>query len=138
MTVPPTLQFHSLIRVTLPMRGTGGSMLRVAVCVALLISGCALDPPPASRIVVKERVVEVNRPCPTDDQLRDAAVVASQDTYRRSPSVIGTCPCPDFKASDGSRCGRRAAKGWVYCAREDVPAPVVQEMKDKIKGCTRG
>ena len=111
-------------------------MLRAIVCVAVIACGCALDPAPkprASRVVVKERVA-----CPTDDQIRDAAVVASQDTYKKSPGVIGSCPCPDFKASDGSRCGRRAAKGWVYCTREDVPASVVQSMKDKIEGCTKG
>ena len=79
--------------------------------------------------MVKERI------CPADDQIRDAAVVASQDTYRKAPSVIGSCPCPDFKANDGSRCGRRAAKGWVYCDRGDVPADIVQAMKDKLPSC---
>jgi hypothetical protein len=115
-------------------------MLRVLVCFALLVSACAFDPPPKpmTRMVVKERLVEINRSCPTDDQIRDAAVVASQDTYGKSPGVVGSCPCPDFKAKDGSRCGGRAARGWVYCVREDVPSSVVQAMNDKIQGCSKG
>jgi hypothetical protein len=110
-------------------------MLRVLVCVVLLQSGCAFDPLPRTitRTPVKERVVD--RACPTDDQIKDAAVVASQDTYRKSPGVIGSCPCPDFTASDGSRCGRRAAKGWVYCSRDDVPPTIVQAMKAKLASC---
>jgi hypothetical protein len=107
----------------------GDVMLRVSICVALLLTGCAFD---------SKRVVEMNRSCPTDDQIRDAAIVASQDTYKKSPSIIGTCPCPNFTIRDGTACGARAAKGWVYCSRNDVPLSVVRAMKAKIQGCATG
>jgi hypothetical protein len=87
-------------------------MLRVSIRVALLLTGCAFD---------SKRVVEINRSCPTDDQIRDAAIVASQDTYKKSPSVSA-----------------RAAKGWVYCPRNDVPLSLVRAMKAKIQGCATG
>ena len=104
-------------------------MVRVIFCVALLLSGCAFNPPvkSAARVIVKERVlekervVEVNRACPTDAEIRDAAVVASQDIYKQAPGGSRTCPCPDSTASDGSRCGDRGAKGWLDCSREDDP-----------------
>src|SRR5262249_39120559 len=121
-------------------------MVRVIFCVALLLSGCAFNPPVKSaarvivreRVVEKERVVEVNRACPTDAEIRDAAIVASQDIYKQASGGSRTCPCPESTASDGSRCGDRAAEGWVYCTREDVPLSVVIVMKDKIQGCAKG
>src|SRR5262245_23037876 len=98
-------------------------MLRVIFCVALLLSGCAYDPAGqrSPRVIVKERVVAIDRAGRSDAEIRDAAVVASQDTYKQAPRNERSCPCHDFKTSDGSRCEDRAARGWVYCSREDVP-----------------
>jgi hypothetical protein len=121
-------------------------MLRVVICVALLVSGCAVDPPaPIIRTkIVKEYIREPSGTrtgsCPTDDQIKDAEIAASRATYfRRNGS--GPCPCRhDTYEKNGveRECGNLSAEaktGWVLCRKEQVPVGLVAEMKAKIPEC---
>src|SRR5262249_16204930 len=119
------------------MRGVlGHIMLRVVICVALLVSGCAVDPPAT---VVRTRIVKeyIREPsdtgagsCPTDDQIKDAAIAASRATYFKAPrtyrSGSGACPCRhDTYEKNGveRECGNMSAEaktGWVLCRKEQV------------------
>ena len=56
-------------------------MLRVLVCVALVVSGCAIEarPAPLMRARTENRTGKIA--CPTDAQIRAIAVAASRATY---------------------------------------------------------
>jgi hypothetical protein len=121
-------------------------MLRVVVCVALIVSGCAVDPPAT---VVRTRIVKeyIREPsgtlassCPTDDQIIEAAIAASRATYfRRGGS--GPCPCryDTYKRQGVEReCGNLSAEaktGWVLCKKEQVSPSLLAELKSKIPEC---
>lgn len=122
-------------------------MLRLVICVALFLSGCAVDAPaPIVRTrIIKEYVKEPGGSCPTDDQIKDAAIAASRATYFKAPRIYrsgsGACPCRhDTYKRKGVElvCGNQSAeakKGWVLCRREQVPPALVAEMKSKIPEC---
>jgi hypothetical protein len=126
----------------------GTVMLRFAICVALFLSGCAVDPPAP---IVRTKIVKeyVRQPggsgCPADDQIRDAAIAASRATYFKAPRIYrsgsGACPCRnDTYEKDGVKlvCGNKSAEaktGWVLCRREQVPATLLAELKSKIPEC---
>jgi hypothetical protein len=127
-------------------------MLRVLACVALFLSGCAFDPPPepivhtkiVTRVVkeyVRETKGEVTRvACPTDDQIRAAAVEASRWTYldpnRPTGDGSGDCPCRrdkyTTKAGVTRQCGETSAEAknaWVMCDPKKVPDDLVEKIK---------
>jgi hypothetical protein len=112
-------------------------MFRVVACVVLILSGCAYEAAPTR--VVRRTIVNVS--CPTDDEFRDMAIAASRNTYSKSPSHSGTCPCRADKYEwKGTlrECGEQSAEaktGWVLCQRHQVPATLIAEMKSKIPAC---
>jgi len=122
----------------------GTVMLRVVICVALFLSGCAVDPPATivRTRIVKEYITEPRgtRFCPTDNQIKEIAIAASRATYfKRNRS--GACPCRDDRYKRNGvelPCGNLSAEaktGWVLCRKEQVPAGLVTEMKAKIPEC---
>jgi hypothetical protein len=119
-------------------------MFLVVAILALLMTGCAVDQPsPRVRTKMITKVIVAN--CPTDDQLKDAAIAASRATYSKAPrfytSGSGACPCRDDtyeKKGIKLVCGDQSAEAktnWVLCRREQVPLALVVEMKAKIPGC---
>ncbi len=132
-------------------------MLRVIVCVALLTSGCAFDPPPVTIVqtktitkVVKEPVIQIEKvrvACPTDDHIKDIAIAASRETYFKAPKISGSrsgsgdCPCRhDTFMQEGEvrLCGENSAEArgdWVMCHREKVPPDLVEKLKAKMPEC---
>jgi hypothetical protein len=127
-------------------------MLRVLVCVALLASGCALNaqpPAPSARtktIVVTKPVIEnVRLACPTDDQIKDAAIAASRATYFKAPRIYrsgsGACPCRyDVYTQDGVKrscegISSEDKKGWVMCRREQVTPELLRDIRAKMPDC---
>ena len=131
-------------------------MLRVLVCVALLLSGCAFDEPapryqvanvprtraaPSDSAKTENRTEKIPVACPTDGQIRAIAVEASRATYlhpsRPKGGGSGSCPCrrDEYKTKDGvlHSCKGESAedrKNWVMCHPETVP----RELVEKIKG----
>lgn len=109
--------------------------------VLVLLAGCVSPQPEA---VEPRTLVQVVTKCPSEDQLRDAAVAASRATYRRAPGGSRTCPCSYDTYVDGHGkerwCGDPAGgavkpASWVMCQRSDVPAEVVKAMRNKT-GCS--
>src|SRR5262249_39760349 len=118
-------------------------MLRVVVCLALLVTGCAVDTPATivRTKIVKEYIKEPGSGtrvvyCPTEDQIRSAAVEASRRTYFKAPRIhrsgSGACPCrgDTYTTRDGEKhvCGEKSAeakRAWVMCHREQVPNDLV-------------
>jgi hypothetical protein len=78
--------------------------------------------------------------CPSDDQIKDAAIAASRATYFKAPSG-GTCPCRyDTYAKGGETlvCGGlsvEAKTGWVMCRPEQVPTELVTKLKARMPEC---
>jgi hypothetical protein len=112
-------------------------MLRVFVCVAVLMSGCAIDPSPDPLRVKTEKIAVA---CPSDDQIRAIAVEASRTTYlnpsRPKAGGSGSCPCrrDTYKTSDGVEhsCAGMSAEDrndWVMCTPQKVPKEVVEKVK---------
>ena len=112
-------------------------MFRVITCAALILSGCAHEAAPTQ--VVRKTVVNIS--CPSDDEFCDMAIAASRDTYSKSPSNSGTCPCRhDTYERNGKKlpCGEQSVEaktGWVLCHKHQVPATLIAEMKDKVPAC---
>ena len=127
--------------------------MRVIVCVALLASGCALDPPPAMIVqtktitkVVTEPIIRIEKvACPTDDQIKDIAIAASRATYFKAPRIYrsgtGDCPCRyDTFTQEGKvlSCEGISAEDrgdWVMCRPEKVPPDLVEKLKAKTPEC---
>ena len=97
--------------------------------------------------MIKQTVVErVEVPvaaCPSDDQLRDAAIAASRATYANAPGGTRSCACPtDTYGNRGvtlscNGAGAIRPSGWVMCERTHVFDEVVSEMKTKIAACVK-
>jgi hypothetical protein len=63
----------------------------------------------------------------TDQQIAEILVRESRQAYYATGHP---CACPDDRARNGSRCGRRSAYSRLggaspYCYVTDVPAPVI-------------
>ena len=126
-------------------------LLIVAASAAIGLAACARDEASsvksgiqATRTVtrVKTKEVRVEVPiCPSDDQLRDAAIEVSIATYRNAPNGSRTCACPSdtyTRLGLPMPCaGNTAIKPaeWVMCTREQVPDSVVASMRAKFPGC---
>lgn len=106
-----------------------------------MIAGCAVDTKVGQqanvRTVTKTVVKKLLLPsCPTDDQLRDAAIEVSIATYRKAPGSSRSCACP------GDRYIRQDIERdctsfgtFVMCNREQVPGALLNAMKDRIPAC---
>ena len=130
-------------------------MLRIILGIALVVSGCAFDPQPATITqtitvtkVVKEPVIQIERvACPSDDQIKDIAMAASRETYFKAPKIhggrsgSGDCPCRrDTFMQDGEvrPCGEYSAEArgdWVMCHKDKVPPDLVEKLRAKMPGC---
>lgn len=113
----------------------------VAAIIALALSACTAAPERVT--VTKTRtVVKEVRACPSDDAVREAAVKASIATYRQRQVATnrgsGACACPGDSYENSGRvveCTAFPGPGLgVMCARADVPASLVAEMKTHL-GC---
>jgi hypothetical protein len=85
-------------------------MLRVFVCVALLLSGCAIDARPVPPLRVKHEIKTEKIPvaCPTDEQIKAIAVEASRATYLNPDRPKGRkrfLPVPSRQIQDERRRG---------------------------------
>ena len=115
--------------------------------VVILMTGCAQQSPspapssaahPATRNIVKRVSVPV---CPSDAQLRAAAIEASRATYQQAPGGQHNCACPiDTYVNRGvthSCSGTGAVKpsSWAMCTAAQVPQTLVDQMKTKFSAC---
>ena len=121
----------------------------LALVLASALFGCAsrevADSGSSTVRTVTRTVVNKVGVCPTDDQLRDAAIEVSKVDYQNRPtggSKTGACAGDSYV--NGGRtvlCGSPeagaigVAKGVMY-SRNDVPPALVVEMKSKIAACT--
>jgi hypothetical protein len=67
---------------------------------------------------------------PSDSTVRQMMIEDSQRAYR------GNCPCPEFSASNGSRCGGRSAysksgSGRVLCYPGDISPEQLQRYREQ-------
>lgn len=119
------------------------------VVLASIVGGCVSSEAPemaavrtVTRTVVKK--VPVATPavaCPTNDQLRDAAIEVSKTTYRNALGGSRTCACPDDTYEhmgvrrSCSAPGAVKPSDWAMCSRDQVPQAVVDRMKAKLPPC---
>lgn len=74
---------------------------------------------------------------PSDSETRRLVIAESQATY------TGNCPCPDNRASNGRRCGKRSAYyraggASPLCYASDVTAEMIKTYRQRFDRSAEG
>jgi len=110
-------------------------MLRVIICAALLVSGCAVDPP--APIIQTKIVKEYIKGTSVEDEKR--AIVAAS-IYGYEITKHAPCPCPYSKdgACKGKSAWERKGGAEPRCYMTDVSSEDLARWRTLLKSAPAG